>query len=175
MHASPIKHRTAIGWITGLLTFLALMFGFERLGDKLGVPARIDLDEPVTITHSYGREEWEEEVSTLTTWYGQMTLYLAITLAVWAGYAAATLRLDGGWTARGWLTFAAWSGALTVLTVAAILSERVFPADGGRWMTALERCSSGVVTIGVAVGAHSWWKTRVAKLKPSPESDGTIL
>lgn len=56
--------RASIGWVVGIVVFGAVGLGFIFLGEAVGVPTALKLDEPTTITYGRGAEE---EVTSLTT------------------------------------------------------------------------------------------------------------
>jgi len=157
-----VRHRSVLGWVVGIVVLALGVIGFDVGGDAVGAVSHIELDEPITVTHGNGIASWDEEVDTLTTWYGQMTGLLSLVVAVWAGFAASTARLDAGWKRGGWHTYCAWLMGLSTLSLLALLSELAFPKDPARWLQITRNLLSLGLTAVVAQFCYRWWKMRAA-------------
>lgn len=168
-HSRGFKSQPAVGWVVGIIVFAIGVIGFEIAGEAIGAVSRIELDEPITVTRGSGRESWEEEVDTITTWYGQMTGLLSLTVAIWAGCAASTFRLDAGWKRKEWLVFRAWFTGLSILSLLGLLSELAFPTDPERWLQVLVNVVSLGLTALVALFCFQWWRAQTESLKGKPE------
>ena len=74
--------RSFAAWIIGIVIVIAVGVGLTFVGEMLGVPSSIDLDEPTTITHGGGRYSYDEEVTSLQTSYGYASGAFAIVMCL---------------------------------------------------------------------------------------------
>lgn len=155
MESSPSARWQVLGWVVGLVVMATCASALDWVGEQFGVAAEIELDEPITIAHGGGRTIWEEETDTLTTWFGQLRLGLAIAVGALAGFVVAHRRLDAGWTRVTWVNWTAWFVALATLAFIAIVVECVFTGTS-RGDRILRRMTQLVSTVGVAAACYSW-------------------
>ena len=160
--------RSFAAWIIGIV--IAVGVGLTFVGEMLGVPSSIDLDEPTTITHGGGRYSYDEEVTSLQTSYGYASGAFAIVIGLWAGQAAFHQRLSAGFTKEGWFSFSAWIIALTALMTISILIHLAFSKTHGA-LAYYVRMTLEILAIGgIGWASHQWYKNRVASLCTKSEA-----
>nr|VFJ98679.1 MAG: hypothetical protein BECKH772A_GA0070896_1014410 [Candidatus Kentron sp. H]VFJ98925.1 MAG: hypothetical protein BECKH772B_GA0070898_1014610 [Candidatus Kentron sp. H]VFK03727.1 MAG: hypothetical protein BECKH772C_GA0070978_1014210 [Candidatus Kentron sp. H] len=80
--------RTPIAWIVGIATFLGLFELTNLLGDAIGVPVHIYLDEPVVIEHRF----YDEETDIVSTSFGLAMTIICGMLASRVGWQFPRVR-----------------------------------------------------------------------------------
>lgn len=85
-----------IGWIVGIFVLLVLHFSTEFIGNIFESKSIISFDEPITITHWYGRVSEDEETDSIVTDYGISSMVLSVSIAMWAGIATYKKSLSAG-------------------------------------------------------------------------------
>ncbi|MGO4308138.1 hypothetical protein [Cupriavidus sp. RAF12] len=156
--------RKLFAWFVGIAIFLALALALTWAGDALGVPSSIDLDGPTTITRGSDRYSYDEETDSSQTVYGLATGTLSFIVALWAGQAAYARSWSAGFTKKGWLTFWAWTMALTILTVVSVLTQLAFKSLHGGVAAYARMLIELGATAGVGWACHQWWKSRASQL-----------
>lgn len=162
--------RSFVAWVLGIIVFIAVGVGFSFVGEQLGVPSSIDLDEPTTVTRGSGRYSYDEEVTSFQTSYGYASGAFAIAIGLWAGQAAFHKKLRAGFTKEGWFSFSAWLIALGALMVISVLIDLAFAKFHGA-LAYYIRMFLELSAIGsVGWSAHQWYKNRVASLRTKSEA-----
>ena len=162
--------RAFAAWIIGIVVIIAVGVGLTFVGEALGVPSSIDLDEPTTITHGGGRYSYDEEVTSLQTSYGYASGAFAIVIGLWAGQAAFHQRLSAGFTKEGWFSFSAWIIALTALMTISILIHLAFSKTHGALAYYVRMTLESLAIGGIGWASHQWYKNRVASLCTKSEA-----
>jgi hypothetical protein len=161
--------RTAIAWIVGIITFLAVGLGLAFLGDALGVSISIDLDRPTTITHGSGPYSYDEEVTSLTTSYGYTSGVFAFLIGLWTGQAVYVQHWNAGFTKKGWYSFFAWLIALTALMVVSVLVHLAFRSFNSAFASYIRMFIELGAVLGIGWACHQWFKNRVKYLEYNPK------
>lgn len=162
--------RSFLAWVLGIIVCIAVGVGLTFVGEKLGVPSSIDLDEPTTITHGSGRYSYDEEVTSLQTSYGYVSGAFAIVIGLWAGQAAFHQKLGAGFTREGWFSFLAWLIALGALMVISVLIHLAFAKFHGALAYYMRMFLELSAIGGIGWSAHQWYKNRIASLRTESEA-----
>ena len=157
--------RTAASWIVGFVVFLSVGLGLAFLGDAVGVPIAIDLDEPTTITHGGGRYSYDEEVSSLQTSYGSASGVFAIAIGLWAGQAVFFRSWGAGFTKKGWYSFIAWLMAAAILMLVSVLVHLAFRSFHGSIASYLRMFIELGALLGVGWSCYQWFNNRIKHLE----------
>jgi hypothetical protein len=157
--------RAAMGWIVGVIITFLVGLGLTFLGDALGVSVSVDLDGPTVITNGSGRYSYDEEVTSLMTFYGYTSGTFAFLIGLWAGQAAFAMRWGAGFTRKGVYSFSAWFIALSILMIVSVLTHLAFrPFFGVLASYARMGVELGAI-IGVGWACHQWFKNRLKTLE----------
>lgn len=156
--------RLIAAWVIGFIVWIGVGILLGRCGDLLGVPSDIYLSDATTITHGGGRFSYDEEVSSLQTFFGQIVMGFSFMVALWAGRATYFQSIGAGFTDGGRLSFFAWLIAMTVLLCLSLVYHLAFAKFNGP-IAYYAQGLLGILTLfGVGWASHQWYKNRVAAL-----------
>jgi len=158
--------RTAIGWTVGIIVTLLAGLGLTFLGDAVVVSGSVDLGGPTVITNGSGRYSYDEEVTSLMTFYGYTSGTFAFLVGLWAGQATCTMRWGAGFTRKGVYSFSAWLIALGILMIVSVLTDLAFHPFSGVFASYARMGVELGATVGVGWACHQWFKNRMKTMEP---------
>lgn len=156
--------RSVSAWVIGFIFWVLVGASLSLGGNLLGVPSVIQLADSMTITHGGGRFSYDEEVSSLQTFYGEVGMVFALLLALWAGRTVYWRSFGAGFTEVGRFTFFAWLIAVTALLCLALFYHLAFAKFHGPFAYYSLMLLQLLSVVGVVWASHQWFKNRVAGL-----------
>lgn len=170
-HANPLRNaghysrlRSMAAWVMGFIVWIVVGVILSLGGDMLGVPSSIHLSDATTITHGGGRYSYDEEVSSLQTFFGQIVMVFSLVVALWAGRAIDSHSIGAGFTDIGRLSFFAWLIAMTALLCLSLVYHLAFAKFNGPIAYYAQWLLEILTLFGVGWASHQWYKNRVAAL-----------
>jgi hypothetical protein len=170
--ATYSRLRLIFAWVVGFIVFMAVGVPLGLGGDMLGVPSSIHLSDATTITHGGGRFSYDEEVSSLQTFFGYMVGGVSFLVALWAGRATYFQSIGAGFTDVGRASFFAWLIALTTLLCLSLVYHLAFAKFDGPIAYYVQGLLGILTIFGVGWASHQWYKNRVASLRAQKSLKG---
>jgi hypothetical protein len=119
-----------------------------------------------------GRFSYDEDVSSLQTFFGEIAMVFSFLVALWAGRASYFQSISAGFTNVGRLSFFAWLIALTVLLCLSRVYHLAFAKFNGPIAYYAERLLGILTLFDVGWASHQWYKNRIAMLTTREKAKG---